>query len=231
MKYNQNDIDRFYNKIETIDDGCNKDCWKINVHNDSDGYPVFSINGHPYRSNRFMYQIHHPDENILNMFICHSCDNPWCVNPDHLWSGTAYENNRDKINKNRHPHGNNHPNTKFTDEQVKEMLEGITTKHFKSIKEIKEHFKVSKYIITKTLNGYSKIHITKNFDLEEIKKNLEYSQLGVNGSRSKFNKEEILSIREELKSGKSISFISKKYNVNKKTIYNIKLNRSYTNVY
>lgn len=41
-----------------------------------------------------------PDKNIL---ACHKCDNPKCINPDHLFWGTSRENRQDMFNKNRQP--------------------------------------------------------------------------------------------------------------------------------
>lgn len=52
---------------------------------------------------------------------CHTCDNPPCVNPKHLFVGTPHDNVKDKVSKGRHTFGENHPNSKLTDTDVKEI--------------------------------------------------------------------------------------------------------------
>ena len=53
------------------------------------------------------------------MWVLHKCDNPVCVNPDHLFLGTVLDNNRDMWSKGRGvsnlpPHGN----ARLTEKQV-----------------------------------------------------------------------------------------------------------------
>ena len=40
-----------------------------------------------------------------NYFACHTCDNPPCANPKHIWEGTKGDNNKDSKKKNRNSHG------------------------------------------------------------------------------------------------------------------------------
>lgn len=63
-------------------------------------YGVFLVNGRSINAHRFAYQIAHgpvPDD----MFVCHRCDNPPCVNPAHLFLGTHVDNMQDMISKGR----------------------------------------------------------------------------------------------------------------------------------
>jgi hypothetical protein len=52
------------------------------------------------KAHRFSYEIH-KGEIEKNKFICHTCDNPLCVNPEHLYAGTAKENTQDCIKRGR----------------------------------------------------------------------------------------------------------------------------------
>lgn len=50
--------------------------------------------------------------------VCHSCDNPPCWNPEHLFSGTRYDNMQDMVSKGRHYRGQNNRKPFLTDADV-----------------------------------------------------------------------------------------------------------------
>lgn len=55
--------------------------------------------------------------------ICHKCDVPLCVNPDHLFTGSHQDNANDMVSKGRQTNGSRHPNSKLTEMAVK-MIRG-----------------------------------------------------------------------------------------------------------
>lgn len=68
-------------------------------------------------AHRYSYELHKgsiPD----GLCIMHMCDNPICVNPDHLKPGTRSENSIDKVNKNRQAKGEMYRNAKISDEDA-----------------------------------------------------------------------------------------------------------------
>ena len=88
--------DRFFSRFKKVDNGC----WIWTAHADKDGYGILSGNKSNTRANRLSYEIHHGP--IKEGFVvCHTCDTPSCVNPDHLFQGTVKDNCRDMISKNR----------------------------------------------------------------------------------------------------------------------------------
>jgi hypothetical protein len=83
--------------------------------------------GRAYAGNRKMEGAHRASYRAAfgtlpdGLFVCHKCDVTSCVNPDHLFLGTAYENKMDAVRKQRAPMGTKHGRARLTIEQVKEI--------------------------------------------------------------------------------------------------------------
>ncbi|MEU9705097.1 HNH endonuclease [Streptomyces sp. NPDC047981] len=85
------------------------DCWPWIGHRTAKGYGQFQIGGRKKRAHRWLVEWALGDVLEADIFVCHTCDNPPCCNPSHLFIGDAEANNRDKAAKGRHPggfHGN-----------------------------------------------------------------------------------------------------------------------------
>lgn len=79
----------------------NSGCWLWAGPEDGGEYGGLHHNGTRHRAHRLSYQLFCgdiPDR----LMICHHCDTKWCVNPAHLFLGTAEDNNRDCQAKGRH---------------------------------------------------------------------------------------------------------------------------------
>lgn len=57
------------------------------------------------------------------MYVCHHCDNPACIRPDHLFLGTQTDNMRDMSRKGRGARGETTPGAKMTAEKVRQLRE------------------------------------------------------------------------------------------------------------
>lgn len=144
--YKQEDIDRFWSKVNKDD----SDCWNWNAYYDKDGYGQIKINGKNMGAHRVAFEIYHNQKIKEGMFILHSCDNRKCVNPAHLREGTQQENINDKVERGRCRNGNlkgeAHGSSKLTQQQVNEIRERYAVGNI-SQKELGEEYGVKQTTI------------------------------------------------------------------------------------
>ena len=114
------DEDRFW-AATTKGDGC----WMFS-QTGSHPYGAMQWSGSRMLAHRVSWIIHRgpiPD----GLYVCHSCDTPGCVNPDHLWLGDNAANMRDMAEKGRSKRGEQHPKAKLTKADVLAIRESGDT--------------------------------------------------------------------------------------------------------
>lgn len=97
-------------------------CWPWTGEKNVGGYGIISVRGKRQLAHRVSFSLHvGPITN--GMHVCHHCDNPCCVRPDHLFMGTRTDNMRDMVSKGRHAvrRGVDNPASKLNPEAVQEI--------------------------------------------------------------------------------------------------------------
>lgn len=151
MTYIYNNIeDRLKNYIKKTDG-----CWIWNGHKNEHGYGLITIGrGKQVRAHRFVYEKY---KGLIpfNMKVLHSCDNPACVNPEHLSIGTQKDNVEDMMKKGRGGYkkfcGEYHPNRKLDMEKVSQMRNMWESGDYSQY-EIAKKFEISQQVVSKVVN-------------------------------------------------------------------------------
>ena len=92
-------VEQRFNKKYVIND--DTDCWEWQNATNNIGYGMFRWStGKMRTAHRASYELH-KGPIPAGLSVCHSCDNPLCVNPEHLWAGTMKDNYDDMVSKGR----------------------------------------------------------------------------------------------------------------------------------
>ncbi len=143
-----------------------KGCWLLPPQSGSRGRPTVWINGRFKNLSRVIL------ENKLKRLLfnkteaCHTCDNPPCVNPDHLFEGTHRENMLDAMHKNRLASGERAPRSKLVVAQVREiknkLQSGATFRH------LAEEYRVSPRNIRSIAQGRIWKQVENGFRIAQL---------------------------------------------------------------
>ena len=150
---------KFWNNVNKT-----SNCWLWTGYINEKGYGRLRYGGKLVYAHRLSYLLHN-QQLPSDLCVLHKCDNPPCVNPDHLFLGTKKQNNEDMASKGRQffqrcpeeTQGEKHRNSRLTNSDVLEIrrmsLEGV-----KNVR-LSEKFGVTKTMIGYIVSRKNWIHI------------------------------------------------------------------------
>jgi len=150
--------ERIKNKVLSKYTMVENGCWEWHGAYFSDGYPRQDQS----RAHRLSYEIF-KGKIPEGSYVCHQCDNPKCINPDHLFVGTPKENSKDRDDKARHFHGEAVNTNKLTKSQVIEIRDKFDAapKKFGMLSKLGREYGVSHNQIHLIVNFLSWKHLRK----------------------------------------------------------------------
>ena len=146
---------RFWEKVNKHGD----ECWEWLGSKDEKGYGYFWDQIRNTKAHRYSWTTHY-GRIQKDKIICHHCDNPSCVNPNHLFLGTHQDNANDREAKGRRKNvvGENSPNSKLTDDDVRAIRKQYSSRNY-TLDDLSKEFGVCFQQISRIVNRKRWKHI------------------------------------------------------------------------
>jgi len=163
----------------------------------------------------------------LGTSVCHRCDTPRCVNPNHLFLGTHADNSADMVSKGRQPCGERHGRAILTETEVKTiwrlLAAGVTHRAIAAM------YGVGPSTIYDIKSGRNWRYLTSQLSVRDALKD-QASRRGENHFLAKLTEPDVKTIWSLLAGGVRISAIATMFGVSASTIYAIKDGRSWKHI-
>lgn len=186
----------------------------ISHHKEKFGYISIIRYGKRQKMHRYIYELRFgciPD----GIIVRHKCDNPSCINPDHLELGTHVDNVNDRVTRGRcsiRRGIDNHMNKINEDVVISILLDNEGTQN-----EIAERYGVSQIHVSQIKTGKRWRHITEKYNCYIPKKN-----------KVSLSEQDVVNIF--LDKDSTTRELSKKYNISESAISNIRNRKRYTKI-
>ena len=156
----RHNADKFWARVVK---GNDSECWLWQTWLDRQGYGIFQFRYNKIkkkvRASRVSYMLTHDCSITSDQFVCHTCDNPQCVNPSHFVLADNDWNIADCVAKGRQRHvvGEKHSKSKLTDQSVVEIRKQISLGG--SQLSVAKKFGVSRSAVRQILSGATWKHV------------------------------------------------------------------------
>lgn len=145
----------------------NTGCWLWTGAPGAGGYGVVQFGGRNQKAHRVSWALHNGEMPPPGVKLCHRCDTPACVNPEHLWPGSQRDNIADMVAKgrNRAPrglYGTKSAQAALDEEQVWAIRHMLRLKLF-GVNEIARSYGVSPMTISRIGSWQTWPHVHLNW--------------------------------------------------------------------
>jgi hypothetical protein len=147
--------DRFWSKVDR-----SGVCWVWRNHRKRGGYGQFTVTKGDFRHAHIVSYALTKGPVPPGMQVCHHCDNPPCVRPDHLFLGTASANALDMFSKGRQGAryaGTAKPGARLNEDSVRAIR--ATGRYYGCIRDLARQYGVSDTVIRKVRAGVKWRHV------------------------------------------------------------------------
>jgi plasmid maintenance system antidote protein VapI len=180
-------------------------CWEWPVYHKKGGYAEVQVGGERILLHRLSYELF-KGEIMEGCQVFHRCDNPRCVNPEHLFSGKPKMNMGDMMRKGR-------GRSKLSVEEVV-RIKNLFRCGKRSMGSLAREFGVTQQAIRNLIRGESWLGVGVNLKV--------MSKKVIMKSPAKLTAEQVVEIRGLLESGVTQTEIAERFGVSRRTIYAIR---------